>query len=114
MFRCQVKLLFWMFQFTVPLALVGMLAIPFLLRPPADAEAAAKGSSPQATLIPVGAGDAQYSFLRLSNPTLVTVRLNTGAPPSVSESRSALLLFCAFIATLVAGTWQLWRPRRTV
>ena len=57
MFRRQVKLLFWMFQFTVPLALVGMLAIPFLLRPPADAEAAAKGSSPQATLIPVGAGD---------------------------------------------------------
>ena len=108
------KLLYWMFRFTVPLALVGMLAIPFFLRPPADAEAAAKGSSLQTTLIPVGAGNAQYSFLRLSNPTLVTVQLNMDAPPSVSESRSALLLFCAFIATLMAATWQLWRPRPTV
>ena len=109
MFRSYVKLLYWMLRFTVPLMLIGMLAIPFVLHPPADVEAVAKGGSPQATLIPVGAGQAQYSFLRLSNPALVTVQLRPGAAPSVSETRSGLFLFFGFIAALMAATWQLWR-----
>jgi hypothetical protein len=114
MFRHHVKLFYWMLRVTVPLALVGMLAIPFLLQPPADVEAVARGGSPQATLVPVGAGNAQYSFLRLSNPALVTVQLNADAAPSISESRSALFLYFGFIAMLMAATWQLWRPRRAV
>jgi len=113
MLRSQVKLFYWTLRFIVPLALVGMLTIPFFLDPPADVEAAARVGSPQAGVIPVGVGNAQYSFLRLADPALVTVRLNAGAAPSVSESRSGLFLLFGFIAGLMAATWQLWRPRRT-
>lgn len=105
-----VRLFYWMVRIAVPITLSGMLAIPLLVAPPLGALSAAKTHSPAATVALVGAGPDQYTFLRLSDPTFLTVRLIAGSAPLVSESRKGMLLWTFFLVALAVLTWRLWRP----
>ena len=107
------KLFLWILRIVVSLTLIGMLSVPFLLAPPPEALMAARAHSPAAALAPVGAGENQYTFLRLSDPTFLIVQLTSDTTPAVSESRAGMMIWAAFLALLTVSSWLLWRPRRT-
>lgn len=113
MLNRSTQIFLWFLRITVPFALVSMLVVPVVLTPPTEAVSAVKTYSPGTTLVVIGAGESQYTFVRLSNPTLLTVQLAPGTAPSVSESRVGMLPWLAFIAILAFLSWRLWGRGRT-
>jgi hypothetical protein len=112
LFRYIARLYLWMLRIALPLTLVVMLALPVLLDPPEDMAAAACATRPDATVVPIGGGDAQYTFLRLQAPLLVVVERQSNGAIVTEENRAGMWLWLSFLVLLTAATLWIWWPRR--
>lgn len=112
--RYFARLYLWMLRILVPLTLIGMLAAPIVLEPPEDMAAAACAAIPDATVLPIGGGDRQYTFLRLQSPLLVVVERKTNGAIIVEETLAGMWLWLFGLVLLAVVTGWAWRPRPIV
>lgn len=103
----------WVLRIVLPLTLLGMLAAPALLDPPQDMAAAACAAMPEATILPVGGSDDQFTFLRLQAPRFIVVERRSNGALVVGETQMGMWLWLCGLVLLAVTTWWVWRPRRS-